>query len=128
MGEWVFYNVGLPLIGVPLIWIVLWLIDNPKRFRTIVRDGQLCFFSTTLCASAVHDFIVANRPYSNVVIAVLLVFIIVFDAFYAVALLSDRVSNLSAATFEKRMGLTSLLAVVICVTVVVVARAYWNLT
>lgn len=59
MLEWLLFNVALPLLPIPLIRLVAWLIDKDRGFVAILRDGQLCFYATTLTATAIYD--IANR-------------------------------------------------------------------
>jgi hypothetical protein len=105
----------------------LWTIKSEKKFLTIIREGQLCFFSTTLSAGAIHDFIPINQSYQDVVIGFLLAVIVVCDFVYGFAFLSDKIPDLDAAHFEKSIGIISVSAVILSVVVIGGARAHWGM-
>jgi hypothetical protein len=105
----------------------LWTIKSEKKFLTIIREGQLCFFSTTLSAGAIHDFIPINQSDQDVVIGFLLAVIVVCDFVYGFAFLSDKIPDLDAAHFEKSIGIISVSAVILSVVVIGGARAHWGM-
>jgi hypothetical protein len=127
MASWFFYNIVLPLAGIPLVMLGLWTIKSEKKFLTIIRDGQLCFFSTTLSAGAIHDFIPINQSYQDVVIGFLPAVIVVCDFVYGFAFVSDKIPDLDVAHFEKRIGIISVSAVILCVAVIGGARFHWGM-
>jgi hypothetical protein len=57
MLEWLLFNVALPLLPIPLIRFVSWLINKDHGFVAILRDGQLCFYSTTLTATTIYEIV-----------------------------------------------------------------------
>lgn len=128
MFNWLFYSIALPLIPIPVAYVVFRVINSPKSFAMIVRDGQLCVFSTTLSADAVHQFIGLNQQYSDLAVAWLLTIIIVCDSFYGLALVSDKITGLDGPRFEKAMARISGASVVLSVVVIGFARHEWGLT
>ena len=127
MIGWIFFNVILPLLGIVLIWTGLWLIGAKKKFRSLVRDGQLCFFSTALCAGGIHDFLPINKEYHDLVIGFLLSLIVVFDFFYGLAVVADEIPPARQEDFERRMGIISACSVVVCSAIIVVVRSHWDM-
>ena len=56
LGIWSFYNVVLPaVLPIGLVWIGPWLLRKPKPLKSLVADGQLCFFSIALLAVTLND-------------------------------------------------------------------------
>lgn len=66
MLDWLFYNSFLPLLPVPLVCLGLWIIGIRRKFFSIIRDGQLCFYCTTTCAIALRDLIKAGKAQVSV--------------------------------------------------------------
>ena len=65
MLEWVLFNVTLPLLPVPLVWLIAWLTNKRRGLIAVLRDGQLCFYSTTLTAATIYDIAKVDRDPSS---------------------------------------------------------------
>lgn len=121
MGEWIFYNVALSLLPVPLIWLALWLINANRSLFLIIRDGQLCFYCTTLSATMLHDLLLLKGQYAIGLPIVGLVFFMISSTFvYGIAVVSD---NLSQGIIEEwKLGLISVLAALTTTILVILTR------
>jgi hypothetical protein len=121
MGEWAFYNVVLSLLPVPLIWLALWLINANRSLFLIIRDGQLCFYCTTLSATTLHELLLmrAQQPVGFPVAGLL--FLMILSTFaYGVAVVSD---NLSANIIEEwKLGIISVSTALTTTILVVITR------
>src|ERR1700737_736545 len=65
MTNWLIYNTFLPLLPVPLVYFGTWLIGTRKRVMSIIRDGQLCFYCTSLAAVCVNDIFKSSKVHAN---------------------------------------------------------------
>lgn len=66
MIEWLLYNSALPLLPVPLVYMGSWLVGTNKSVISIIRDGQLCFYCTGLCAVAINDLVRLHDGQKNI--------------------------------------------------------------
>jgi hypothetical protein len=57
MWEWSFYSIVLPLMAVPLTYFGYWVANRRMQFFRLIRDGQLCFYSTTMLAVNLSDLL-----------------------------------------------------------------------
>jgi hypothetical protein len=68
MVNWFIYNTVLPLLPVPLVYFGAWLIGTRKRVMGIIRDGQLCFYCTSLAAVCVNDIFKSGKQHESATI------------------------------------------------------------
>jgi hypothetical protein len=54
---WVVYGFLVPLLGIVLIRTGFWILGIAKGFSDIIKDGQLCFFCTTVSAATLNDLL-----------------------------------------------------------------------
>jgi hypothetical protein len=55
---WLVVNTAIPLLPIPLFYMFLWIFHGAIgaiRWVTPIRDGQICFYSTTVAVLAVRD-------------------------------------------------------------------------
>ena len=120
---WLGLNVALPLVPILLVRFAAWLMSINKRLLVILRDGQLCFFSSALAAVAVHDVLTKFVPLApgrgSAVAIVLLIAVIAFAMFvYGIAVIraDDRGSD------DHKLAWTSIWTVVVTISIVVGIR------
>lgn len=58
---WFAMNVALPLMPLALVAAVGWLLDWRKQLLDLISDGQLYFFSVTICAVFTFDAVTSHR-------------------------------------------------------------------
>ena len=49
---------------IPLVWLGAWIIGVNQKLLSISSNGQLCFYSTAISATAIRD-IVTKSPENN---------------------------------------------------------------
>jgi len=120
---WLGLNVALPLVPILLVRFAAWLMSVNKRLLLILRDGQLCFFSSALAAVAVHDVLSKAAPTSpggeNALAVVLLMAVIAFAMFvYGIAVIraDDRASE------DHKVAWTSIWTVLVTISIVLGIR------
>jgi len=57
---WLVVNTGLPLLPIPLFYLAIWLFRGAVKWVTPIRDGQICFYSTTIAILTMKDIFDAN--------------------------------------------------------------------
>lgn len=124
---WFFYNVLVPLAPVPLVYFGAWLLGAPKRLATIVRDGQVCFYCTTLSAACINDIVnfmdaaqkVGSKPHSTIGIAIAgAIFCIILSTFtYAVATIAADRASLDETKFAGTSLATTVATIVIVASI-----------
>jgi len=79
MLDWLLFNTFLPLMPIPLTKGVLWLCGLKRGWANLVRDGQICFYSTSLCAISIHDFFkLPKSPINAGLVVATLIFFMLF--------------------------------------------------
>ena len=127
MAGWLGFNVVLPLAPILLVRFAAYLLNINKRLLVILRDGQLCFFSSALAAVAVNDVVYRPRPGaadgSTTAFAIVgLVALIAFSMFvYGLAVVRDDVQH----SADHKVAWTSILIAVVAISMVLGIR--WNL-
>ena len=124
LADWLVFNVFIPLLPVPLVALGLRLNRQGKGLMTILSGGQLCFYSTTLAASAIKDMIEAGASITDkaddtslaIIIGGMITSIIVSTFVYGVAFTSGNEDPMPLA-------LTSLLAALATTVLVGVSRS-----
>lgn len=140
MLNWFIYNSLLPLLPVPLVYFAAWLIGTRKRIMSILRDGQFCFYCTSLAASCINDIFKSGRPIpaSQMSVAIaLLIFCLILSTFtYGVAATAPAIvpmtaeSETSAAVSradEVKLGLASIATALATTLIVLVVRFMFGL-
>jgi hypothetical protein len=127
MAGWLGFNVALPLAPILLVRFAAYLFNVNKRLLVILRDGQLCFFSSALAAVAVNDVVYRTQPgagdgTTTGLAIVGLVMLIAFSMFvYGLAVVRDEVQRLT----DHKVAWTSILIAVVAISMVLGIR--WNL-
>jgi hypothetical protein len=118
MLEWLLYNTLFPLLPVPLVYVGSWMVANRRKWLSIIRDGQLCFYCTTLSAIAIRDFVkMAGQSQSIAIPLAGILFCMVFSIFaYGIAITHADPAN------DWKLGLTSLGIAVATTVVVAITR------
>ncbi len=55
MIEWIIYNTLIPLLPIPLVQFASKLLDKYKNTFSIINDGQLFFYCTTIISTLLKD-------------------------------------------------------------------------
>ncbi len=136
MAEWLFFNSFLPLLPIPLTKGGLWLFQLNRGWAALIRDGQVCFYSTSLCAVSFHDFL-KRRPeseYFDFVMAALIFFMIFSTVIFGIGVVGSAMEGSAAEEgrttphiSDGRMGLMSLFSAIPPTIIVVIVRAHWGL-
>ena len=132
MANWVFYNALLPLLPVPFAWLATWLVGASRKLTAIIRDGQLCFYSTSLCAVALRDLLNLPDPsrtaWFDLYVAGVILCLVPSTFIYGVAMitLDARARTESAevvAVTDARIALASLTASLFTLVLILAVRA-----
>ena len=132
MLNWFIYNALLPLLPVPLVYFAAWLVGTRKRIMSILRDGQLCFYCTSLAASCINDIFKSGipipAPQMSIAIASLICCLILSTFTYGVAATAPvaavpETSPAVAAADEVKLGITSI-ATALATTLIVLLTRY----
>lgn len=113
---WLLYEVVLPLLPVLLIYTGTWMFGQARLFA-VIRDGQLCFYCTTIVAVLLRDLVKKNTAIASLV-AVLVILMIFTTFIYGAAVLVERKPG-----DEKKMGWTSILTCIATVLLVLFVRS-----
>jgi hypothetical protein len=57
---WLVLNTLLPLLPIPLFYLAIWLFRGTISWVTPIRDGQICFYSTTIAILTLKDIFDAH--------------------------------------------------------------------
>jgi hypothetical protein len=127
--QWLLYSTLIPLLPVPLVWLGTWLRGIDRSVFTILRNGQLCFYSTTLSATTIRDILLRtpakNHPLSSVFIGVLIFFIILSTFLYGVAATTSQTESEDSSNVNlpnNRLAWISILAAFTTTIMVAIAR------
>ena len=130
LDEWIVYNVILPLLPVPLVYFGFWLLSIKRKVVEIIKDGQLCFFCTTLVAVAIRDLTNAYTTASIAWPLIGLIFILILSTFvYAVAVVGTAAGTIAEKDLSspKRLAGASSLMVFTASVLVILIRWSWRL-
>jgi hypothetical protein len=58
--QWLIVNTVLPLLPIPLFYLAVWLSRKPISWIPPIRDGQICFYSTTMAIITIKDILSTN--------------------------------------------------------------------
>jgi hypothetical protein len=53
--QWLIVNAALPLLPIPLFYLAIWMRHGSINWVPPIRDGQICFYSTTIALIAIKD-------------------------------------------------------------------------
>jgi hypothetical protein len=118
MWEWSFYSIVLPLMAVPLTYFGSWVANRRTQFFRLIRDGQLCFYSTTILAVNLNDLLKIKGSSAVGIFAAYHIFILVFTTFAYGA--SVTLSN--QAVVSRRVAIASLIATFLSVLLIILTR------
>jgi hypothetical protein len=57
--QWLLINAVLPLLPIAFFYLGIWLATGTIAWVPPIRDGQVCFYSTTIAIIAIKDIFVA---------------------------------------------------------------------
>ncbi|ELS05541.1 hypothetical protein Xen7305DRAFT_00052870 [Xenococcus sp. PCC 7305] len=112
--QWLFYNSLIPLMPIPLVWLGAWIIGMDRDWLSILSNGQLCFYCTTMSAAAIRD-ITTKAPESSQFIGILIggiIFCMILATFaYGVAATVRQIDDNELSTGH-RLAWTSIFAAI----------------
>lgn len=113
---WLFFNTGIPLVPVMIVWGISWLTNDSASQKTmfsIIKDGQLVFYCTAVTSVAIGDVRKAPSGFDTTPwIMGLLTIIIISTVAFAVAAHNPQ------AVREGKFGWTSVAMVIAAVLLV----------
>ncbi|MEO0455068.1 MAG: hypothetical protein AAF152_00600 [Cyanobacteria bacterium P01_A01_bin.114] len=123
---------------IPLVLFGAWLLEAPANIVILLRDGQLCFYCTSISASAIRDLLSVqqlNALEANFFIAGMILCIILSTFAYGVTTLvsqSSEGTNLSSSkskssSTDTRLALTSVFVTVATTIIVLSTRKSFEL-
>jgi hypothetical protein len=122
MVNWLIYNSVLPLLPVPLVYFGAWLIGTRRRILSIIRDGQLCFYCTSLSAASINDVFKSGDTHANstagLAIAAMIFCMILSTFTYGVAATHSG----TGVNHEVKLGIASITTAVVTTLLVSVSR------
>jgi len=123
MTNWLQYDVLIPLIPIPLVLFGAWLMKIKKCYVEVIKDGQLCFFSTSLLATLFRDINTTKGAYPppSWVYGVIIILIMISMFVYAVSVVNTSLVD------EYRSGITSSLITIAVIFFVASVRATINI-
>jgi hypothetical protein len=120
MTEWLFFSVIMPLLPIPLVLLGLWMCGMSRKISSIIRDGQLCYYCTSLSASTISDLYnynkgippsAASTAFQLQILFFGMMFCMILSIFsYAIAIIFSQTDNtvVSNESYEGRFALMSL--------------------
>jgi hypothetical protein len=130
MVNWFIYNTVFPLSPVPLVYFGAWLVGTRKRVMAIIRDGQLCFYCTSLAAVCINDILKAGKLPGNATVSIagLISCLIISTFTYGIAATTAATaqspdSSGAPAVGELKLGISSI-ATAIATTLLVMQLRY----
>jgi hypothetical protein len=117
LRNWLLCDCLLGLLPALLVWFGSWLVGPPVPLVTIIRDGQLYFYCSSLCAVALRDLIKSPVRSTDLTLWVpgLLLAVIFFSYIFALAVQHSRSQErggLGPRPFDMRVGWTSVIFVI----------------
>ena len=125
MVEWLMYNVVLPLLPIPLVIVIASLVKRDGSFFTIIRDGQLCFYSTTLCSLAIRDIIKSPSGSEIPFFVGGILFCFLVSAFTYGVMVLNTIRGWGNSQEDRKLGLMSLFSS--AATTLLIAHTRWIL-
>ena len=117
MLDWLIFNAVIPLSPIVLVWVGSWiLVDPTSKLFLIIRDGQMCFYCTTLLALLIRDVSSTQKSSNSIIIGSTVLFFIFSTFIYGVA-----VSN-KDKVIEKKLGWISIFMSVTIIVFVLTIR------
>lgn len=121
MSEWLFFNIVLPLTPIPLVYVSHWVVGRPALLP-ILRDGQLCFYSTSVSSIAIYDLL---KVKVNVEIGQLLIgimFLMILSTFaFGVTVICNQLNHQAS---QGKLALISVLSA-LATSILVVYTHWW---
>jgi len=127
IGLWVVWNTVLPLLPIPLFYIALWLLRGAINWVTPIRDGQICFYSTTISILTMKDIL--NTHASPVWAFVGLAACWILSLFvYCVSIFStiSPPPRWERDAFDLRYALASIACGLLTTVIVIMLRSYYG--
>jgi hypothetical protein len=122
MWEWSFYSIVLPLMAVPLTYFGYWVANRRTQIFRLIRDGQLCFYSTTILAVNPNDLFKIKGPAAIGIYAAYHIFMLVITTFIYGASVTSSHQFVTA----RRFAIASLISTFLSVLLVIITRIRWG--
>jgi hypothetical protein len=90
---WALPNLIVPLLAIPVVMVIQWMSRKRPSWQAVIEDGQVCFYSIAILASAWYDL--ATLAYG----------IMASDHMGAKTLSRDRAAAVSVAVAVASIGL-----------------------
>jgi hypothetical protein len=122
LSQWLLYSSFIPLFPIPLVWLSAWLLGIDRSWATILRNGQLCFYCTTLSATTIRDIITrspADTSLNSIFIGFLVVIIIFSTFLYGTAVTIVELPSEQPPQNDRIVWLSIFTAVATTITVIV---------
>jgi hypothetical protein len=127
MLSWIASDVVIPMSWIGFVMFISWLIDKRGSAFAIIRDGQLCSFSTTMLGMLLIDFAKRtpsdNMTYTPFIQSLLMMSMIFAACIYAVAITESAVNPKCVS----KLGVTSVLILVVTLGSTTFIRNYFSL-
>ena len=52
---WALPNLIVPLLAIPVVMVIQWMSRKRPSWQAVIEDGQVCFYSIAILASAWYD-------------------------------------------------------------------------
>jgi len=115
MWEWSFYSIVLPLMAIPLTYFGYWIANRRTQFFRLIRDGQLCFYATTMLAVNLNDLLKVKGSAAVGIFVAYHIFMLVLATYIygaSVTLSNQFVSTKRIAIFSLALTFLTLLLVI----------------
>jgi hypothetical protein len=125
--QWLIVNALLPLLPILFFYLCLWLLARKITWIPPIRDGQICFYSTTLAIIAIKDILAKNpepMPLFGLVACWLLSFFVYSFSVYS-TIYPDPDAGVRRAV-DARVALASLFCGIVTTVMVVGLRLHYG--
>jgi len=123
MVQWLMFNVVFPLLPIGLVLLVVWITSTNLTFFFIIRDGQLCIYSTTLSALALWNIFKSSNISDSITSVGGIFFCFLLSSFVYGVTAYSRIKEVNDPQEETKLGIISLLAAAVTTLVVAYNRS-----
>jgi len=126
---WALMNVFLPLLPIVLIALLSWVLQWQKSVIDILSDGQLYFFSTSVCGVFAFDALRSGKlePSFYAVTFIGEIFLVTFYTASSFVVHSGRftaaASGVGSAATNRKLAWVSVMMTVFTITAICYARS-----
>ncbi|MGK7899127.1 MAG: hypothetical protein AB4372_37295 [Xenococcus sp. (in: cyanobacteria)] len=128
--QWLLYNTAIPLMPIPLVWLGAWLIRINQKLLSILSNGQLYFYCTTISAAAIRDIVKTseNSPLTSILVGGIIFFMIFSTFAYGVAAIINQTNGDELnADNSNRLAWTSIFTAIATTILVASSRFFLGL-